>query len=82
MSTSNDGRVDPVPKNYEGIVNLITREYPNLSAGFQQIARFITQNPNIVALESIDVYWRLRCDPHAVCRDRRIDAPRVHGVDV
>jgi DNA-binding MurR/RpiR family transcriptional regulator len=54
MSTSNDGRVDPVPKNYEGIVNLITREYPNLSAGFQQIARFITQNPNIVALESIN----------------------------
>ena len=54
MSTSSDGRVDPVPKNYEGIVNLITREYPNLSAGFQQIARFITQNPNIVALESIN----------------------------
>jgi DNA-binding MurR/RpiR family transcriptional regulator len=44
----------PTPKNYEGIVNLITREYPHLSAGFQQIARFFTQNPNIIALESIN----------------------------
>jgi DNA-binding MurR/RpiR family transcriptional regulator len=44
----------PVPLNYEGIVNLITREYPTLSPGYQQIARFFTQNPNVIALESIN----------------------------
>ena len=43
-----------VPQNYEGIVNLITRDYPKLSLGYQQIARFFTQNPNVIALESIN----------------------------
>lgn len=40
--------------NYEELVNLIGREYPNLSDGFQKIGRYLTQNPNIVALESIN----------------------------
>ena len=43
-----------LPLNYEGIVNLITREYPSLPGRSQQIARFLTQNPNSVALESIN----------------------------
>lgn len=43
-----------LPRNYEGVVNLITHEYSNLSGRFQQIARFFTQNPNTVALESIN----------------------------
>jgi len=43
-----------VPKNYEGIVNLITKNYDDLSTRFQQIARFFTQNPNVIALESIN----------------------------
>jgi hypothetical protein len=30
-----------VPANYEGVVNLITREYAGLSSGYQQIARFL-----------------------------------------
>lgn len=34
-------------------MNAITSEYDNLSDGFQQIARFFTQNPNVIALESI-----------------------------
>lgn len=42
------------PRNYERIVDLITREYPTLSGRSQQIARFFTQNPNAVALESIN----------------------------
>ena len=54
MPINSDGRGGSVPRNYEGVVNLITREYKSLSPGFQQIARFITQNPNIVALESIN----------------------------
>ena len=43
-----------LPRTYEGVVNLIGREYPHLSGRFQQIARFFTQNPNAVALESIN----------------------------
>jgi DNA-binding MurR/RpiR family transcriptional regulator len=54
MSAKDKKAMSKTPKNYEGIVNLITREYSNLSAGFQQIARFFTQNPNIIALESIN----------------------------
>lgn len=52
-----------VPQNYEGIVNLITREYANLSAGYQQIARYFTQNPNIIALESINAI-AAKCGVH------------------
>src|SRR5258708_126300 len=63
MTKNSDGRTDKVPKNYEGIVNLITREYAELSAGFQQIARFITQNPNVVALESINAVAS-KCGAH------------------
>jgi DNA-binding MurR/RpiR family transcriptional regulator len=43
-----------VPQNYEGVVNLITASYDGLSDGYQQVARFFTQNPNIIALESIN----------------------------
>ncbi len=59
------GRTDPtsVPRNYEGIVNRITEEYAGLSAGFQQIARFFTQNPNVVALESINAV-AAQCGTH------------------
>jgi len=54
---------ETLPNNYEGIVNLITRKYPNLSAGFQKIARYVTQNPNVVALESISVI-AAKCEAH------------------
>jgi len=40
--------------NYEGMVNEITEAYPSLSDRFQQVARFLTQNPNIVAMQSIN----------------------------
>lgn len=43
-----------VPINYEGVVNLITENYDQLSPGYQLVARFFTQNPNIIALESIN----------------------------
>ncbi|EEE09012.1 MurR/RpiR family transcriptional regulator [Burkholderia multivorans] len=49
--------------NYEGIVNVITKEYPNLSDRYQQVARFITQNPNVVALESINAI-AAKCGAH------------------
>jgi DNA-binding MurR/RpiR family transcriptional regulator len=54
MKSESLGAVPNVPQNYEGVVNLITANYDRLSAGYQQVARFFTQNPNIIALESIN----------------------------
>jgi DNA-binding MurR/RpiR family transcriptional regulator len=42
------------PSNYEGAINLITANYDKLSDGYKLVARFLTQNPNIIALESIN----------------------------
>ena len=63
MKVKNDDKGRKVPQNYEGIVNLITAEYANLSAGYQQIARFFTQNPNVIALESINAI-ATKCGVH------------------
>mgnify|MGYP003344139217 FL=1 len=52
-----------VPRRYEEIVNMITANYNQLSKGFQQIARFFTQNPNVIALESINAIAR-QCELH------------------
>jgi DNA-binding MurR/RpiR family transcriptional regulator len=69
MPTKQSGRKDAVPRHYEGVVTLITRDYPELSAGFQQIARFFTQNPNVVALESINaVAEKCRTHPSSLVR--------------
>ncbi len=54
MAMNGTDKAPALPLNYEGIVNLITHEYPGLSGRSQQIARFFTQNPNAVALESIN----------------------------
>ncbi len=43
-----------VPTHYEGAINLITANYDGLSGGYKQVARFFTQNPNVIALESIN----------------------------
>jgi DNA-binding MurR/RpiR family transcriptional regulator len=52
-----------IPLNYEGVVNLITSLYPGLSTGYQQVARFFTQNPNVIALESINAI-AAKCGVH------------------
>jgi DNA-binding MurR/RpiR family transcriptional regulator len=49
--------------NYEGLVNEITAAYPALSDRFQQVARFLTQNPNIVAMQSINAIAE-QCGAH------------------
>lgn len=59
---TDDEKIVP-EENYEGIVNVITAEYPNLSERYQQVARFFTQNPNIVALESINAI-AAKCGAH------------------
>lgn len=45
---------DGVPSHYEGVINLITANYDGLSEGYKLVARFFTQNPNVIALESIN----------------------------
>lgn len=52
-----------VPGNYEGVVNLITSRYESLSPGYQTIARFFTQNPNIIALETVQAI-AAKCNVH------------------
>ena len=42
-----------LPGTFEKLTNEITERYPSLSKRFQQIARYLTQNPNTVALQSI-----------------------------
>lgn len=43
-----------LPANYEGVANLISERYEGLSDGYQLVARFMMQNPNSVALESVN----------------------------
>jgi DNA-binding MurR/RpiR family transcriptional regulator len=58
-----------LPRTYEEIVNTITADYDNLSDGFQQIARFFTQNPNVIALESISgIANKCRTHPSSLVR--------------
>jgi DNA-binding MurR/RpiR family transcriptional regulator len=54
MAVKSRGRKTPIPLHYEGVINLITEKYEKLSDGYQQVARFFTQNPNVIALESIN----------------------------
>ncbi|GLR09614.1 transcriptional regulator [Mixta theicola] len=55
---------DPLPHaNYEQVVDEITKRYPQLSVRYQQAARYITQNPNTVALESINAV-AAKCGMH------------------
>jgi len=54
MPSNKEKHRHAMPKTYEGVVNLITAQYPNFSQGYQQVARFLTQNPNVIALESIN----------------------------
>lgn len=49
--------------NYEAFVNEVTSKYESLSDRFQQVARFLTQNPNIVAMQSINAIAE-QCGAH------------------
>ena len=52
------------PTDYEALVALIQAEYEGLSRSFQTIARYLTQNPNDVAVQSINDI-ATRCNVHA-----------------
>ena len=42
------------PTDYESFVGLVHAEYDGLSRSFQAVARYLTQNPNDVAIQSIN----------------------------
>ncbi len=44
---------EAAPPTYERLTNTITERHPSMSRRFQQIARYLVQSPNEVALESI-----------------------------
>lgn len=52
------------PADYEGLVELIQGEYEGLSRSFQAVARYLTQNPNDVAVQTINDIAS-RCGVHA-----------------
>ncbi len=64
MADTSDKPKLETPRSYEAIVNHITEYYPSFPPSSQQIARFITQNPNVVALESINAVAS-KCGVHA-----------------
>lgn len=52
------------PPDYESLVALIQAEYDGLSRSFQAVARYLTQNPNDVAVQSINDI-ATKCNVHA-----------------
>ena len=54
MTRAGEAPSTELPSNYEGVSNLISKRYDSLSTGYQLVARFVMQNPNIVALESVN----------------------------
>ncbi|MET0746603.1 MAG: MurR/RpiR family transcriptional regulator [Rhizobium sp.] len=49
--------------HYEALINAITEAYPSLSDRFQQVARYLTQNSNAVAMQSINTIAE-QCGAH------------------
>lgn len=57
------------PLTYEQLIDRIVEQHPGLSARFQEIARFVVQNPNDVALSSLKTLaGRIGVDPSALVR--------------
>lgn len=52
------------PKNYEELIRRIHDSYQGMSRSYQRIAEFLTQNPNDVAVLSVNAIAG-RCDTHA-----------------
>ena len=55
---------EDVPKTHEDLTAAIHARYDGLSRSYQQIARYITQNPNDVALHSVNLIAQ-KCGVHA-----------------
>jgi DNA-binding MurR/RpiR family transcriptional regulator len=52
------------PADYEDLIRVIHERYDSMSKGYQAIAVFLTQNPNDVAMQSVNAIAE-RCGVHA-----------------
>lgn len=52
------------PTDYEGLIQVIHERYDSMSKGYQTIALYLTQNPNDVAVRSVNAIAE-RCGVHA-----------------
>jgi len=52
------------PANYEELIRVIHERYDSMSKGYQSIALYLTQNPNDVAVRSVNAIAE-RCGVHA-----------------
>ncbi len=59
-----DTRRTPAPENHEQLTKAIHDRYDGLSRSYRQIARYLTQNPNDVAIQSINAI-AVKCGVHA-----------------
>jgi len=45
----------PLPDTYERLITQVTEQFPTMKKSFQRITRFMVQNPNAMAVESVKV---------------------------
>ena len=45
----------PLPDTYERLITQVTEQFPEMKKSFQRITRFMVQNPNAMAVESVKV---------------------------
>ncbi|OSQ35242.1 MULTISPECIES: MurR/RpiR family transcriptional regulator [Thalassospira] len=59
-----DATEQTAPENYEELIRLIHERHDEMSKTYQRISVFLTQNPNDVAVQSVNAIAE-RCDIHA-----------------
>jgi len=64
ISVRKDATEQTAPENYEELIRLIHERHDEMSKTYQRISVFLTQNPNDVAVQSVNAIAE-RCDIHA-----------------
>ncbi|WP_278389332.1 MurR/RpiR family transcriptional regulator [Thalassospira xiamenensis] len=64
ISVRKDETEQTAPENYEELIRLIHERHDEMSKTYQRISVFLTQNPNDVAVQSVNAIAE-RCDIHA-----------------
>jgi len=68
MSNQNEHK-EPPPGNYDDLKILITDNFPKLSGQLQRIARYVLENPNDSALETVsEIARRVEVQPSSLVR--------------
>ena len=68
MSNTSDQQAPP-PEGYDDLKALITEHFPRLSGQLQRIARYVLENPNAAALETVsEIAGRVEVQPSSLVR--------------